>query len=32
MTRISETSWFHRAKLGIFLHWGIYSVRGVPES
>ncbi len=24
--------WFQQAKLGIFLHWGIYSVRGVPES
>ncbi|MDD6873533.1 MAG: alpha-L-fucosidase [Clostridiales bacterium] len=32
MTRIPEESWFHRAKLGIFLHWGIYSVKGVPES
>lgn len=25
-------SWFHAAKLGIFLHWGIYAVRGVRES
>ena len=24
--------WFERAKLGIFVHWGIYAVRGVPES
>ena len=24
--------WYKRAKLGIFLHWGIYSVDGVPES
>lgn len=24
--------WFDHAKLGIFIHWGIYSVRGVPES
>ncbi|MBV9469083.1 MAG: alpha-L-fucosidase [Abitibacteriaceae bacterium] len=25
-------SWFPDAKLGIFLHWGIYSVKGIPES
>ncbi len=24
--------WFEKAKLGIFLHWGIYSVKGIPES
>jgi alpha-L-fucosidase len=24
--------WFKKAKLGIFLHWGIYSVNGVTES
>ena len=24
--------WFERAKLGIFIHWGVYAVRGVPES
>lgn len=24
--------WFERAKLGIFVHWGIYAVRGVAES
>lgn len=24
--------WFADAKLGIFLHWGIYAVRGVTES
>jgi alpha-L-fucosidase len=24
--------WFQDAKLGIFIHWGIYSVRGVTES
>jgi alpha-L-fucosidase len=24
--------WFTSAKLGIFIHWGIYAVRGVPES
>ncbi|NHI11801.1 glycosyl hydrolase [Streptomyces sp. KO7888] len=25
-------SWFAEAKLGIFVHYGIYSVEGVPES
>jgi alpha-L-fucosidase len=24
--------WFQRAKLGIFLHWGLYCVKGIPES
>lgn len=24
--------WFAEAKLGIFIHWGIYAVRGVSES
>lgn len=24
--------WFEEAKLGIFIHWGIYSVNGIPES
>lgn len=24
--------WFSQAKLGIFIHWGIYAVRGVSES
>ncbi len=24
--------WFPAAKLGIFMHWGAYSVKGVPES
>ncbi|MEU3980818.1 alpha-L-fucosidase [Streptomyces sp. NPDC026672] len=24
--------WFRDAKLGIFVHWGIYAVDGVPES
>lgn len=24
--------WFSRAKLGIFLHWGLYSVNGISES
>ncbi len=24
--------WFSSAKLGIFIHWGLYSVKGIPES
>ncbi|MBC7959453.1 MAG: alpha-L-fucosidase, partial [Vallitaleaceae bacterium] len=24
--------WFKNAKLGIFIHWGIYSVKGIAES
>ena len=28
----SELQWFQDAKLGIFIHWGIYSVNGVDES
>jgi alpha-L-fucosidase len=24
--------WFTEAKLGIFIHWGIYAVKGIPES
>jgi alpha-L-fucosidase len=27
-----ELGWFLDAKLGIFIHWGIYSVNGVDES
>ncbi len=27
-----DLHWFHDAKLGIFIHWGIYSVNGVDES
>ncbi|SDR14989.1 alpha-L-fucosidase [Chryseobacterium soldanellicola] len=27
-----KMEWFHDAKLGIFIHWGIYSVDGIPES
>ena len=23
--------WFSNAKLGIFIHWGIYSVKGFPK-
>ncbi len=40
ITKTIETSeqkekrmeWFHQAKLGIFIHWGIYAVNGVSES
>lgn len=33
-TKIENTkmSWFKDAKLGIFIHWGIYAVNGVSES
>ncbi len=24
--------WFEDAKLGIFIHWGLYAVEGIPES
>lgn len=27
-----KMQWFADAKLGIFIHWGIYSVDGVDES
>lgn len=27
-----ELKWFQDAKLGIFIHWGIYSVQGTDES
>ncbi len=27
-----DLQWFQDAKLGIFIHWGIYSVNGVDES
>lgn len=27
-----KMQWFADAKLGIFIHWGIYSVKGIPES
>jgi len=28
----SKMEWFEDAKLGIFIHWGIYSVQGISES
>jgi len=27
-----KMQWFHDAKLGIFVHWGIYAVDGIDES
>lgn len=30
--KIKKMEWFKDAKLGIFIHWGIYSVNGVAES
>lgn len=27
-----KMNWFGDAKLGIFIHWGIYAVNGIPES
>ena len=27
-----KMEWFAGAKLGIFIHWGIYSVNGIDES
>jgi alpha-L-fucosidase len=27
-----DMTWFKEAKLGIFIHWGIYSVNGIRES
>ena len=28
----SRMNWFGKAKLGIFIHWGIYAVKGISES
>lgn len=28
----SKMKWFKDAKFGIFIHWGIYAVNGIPES
>ena len=30
--KAERMEWFDRAKLGIFIHWGIYAVDGVSES
>ncbi len=29
---IVKMQWFEEAKLGIFIHWGIYAVNGTSES
>jgi alpha-L-fucosidase len=31
-TKENRMEWFGHAKLGIFIHWGIYAVNGVSES
>ncbi|ASK28948.1 alpha-L-fucosidase [Chryseobacterium sp. T16E-39] len=31
-TNLKKMEWFQDAKLGIFIHWGIYSVDGISES
>ena len=28
----NKMQWFADAKLGIFIHWGIYAVNGISES
>jgi len=28
----NKMNWFEEAKLGVFIHWGIYSVNGIDES
>ena len=28
----AKMQWFQDAKLGIFIHWGIYAVKGIDES
>ena len=30
--KASRMEWFSEAKLGIFIHWGIYAVNGIDES
>jgi alpha-L-fucosidase len=30
--KAERMKWFHDAKLGIFIHWGIYAVNGIDES
>src|SRR5207247_3327383 len=31
-TDTTKMQWFGDAKLGIFIHWGIYAVNGIDES
>lgn len=30
--KAARMQWFEDARLGIFIHWGIYSVNGIDES
>jgi alpha-L-fucosidase len=30
--KAQRMAWFEEAKLGIFIHWGIYAVNGIDES
>ena len=30
--RLTKMQWFKDAKLGVFIHWGLYSVNGIDES
>ncbi len=30
--KAERMQWFKDAKLGIFIHWGIYAVNGIDES
>lgn len=32
LTKEERLAWFKDAKLGIFIHWGIYGVKGISES
>lgn len=32
LTKEERLEWFKNAKLGIFIHWGYYSVKGIGES
>ncbi len=32
LSKEERLAWFKDAKLGIFIHWGIYSVQGIDES
>lgn len=30
--KAKRMEWFAQAKFGVFIHWGIYAVKGVSES
>ncbi len=32
LPQINKMAWFEGARLGIFIHWGIYAVNGISES